>query len=125
MYFLSNQELTLIQKGQKPSSYYLEIIAVMERALCFAHTGNVRVLSRTIMDPLWVSMGIVYDGAPCIAPILQTSGSSRPPSFSIEARQWPIHKSESRHLMASQASIKYHFGQAQSNVCHSSVYPFF
>jgi hypothetical protein len=46
----------------------LELCAILERTLNYAHTGSVRVIATKIMNPLWVGKALVHDGLPCFSP---------------------------------------------------------
>lgn len=59
-----------LNAGRKPSPYIVELISALERSLAYAHTGNAKVLSTSLMHPLWLSRGIIDQGMPSLSPIL-------------------------------------------------------
>lgn len=57
--------------SQPISPFYVEIISALERVYNFVHTGNSKVLIRSVMDALWFSQGIKIDGFPAFHPELR------------------------------------------------------
>ena len=53
-----------IRDGTHLDPFELELIACLERALSFAHCGSGKVLSTSLMNPLWLSLGIARTGFP-------------------------------------------------------------
>ena len=119
----------MISQKKTPSPYVLELIAVIERILSFAHTGNARVLCHELMNRLWVLLGIMYDGSPCLSPLVsiqvtESKDARRKRIFEINVailqEQWPIRKSDGAPLMASKASIAFHYSKGQADVSYLS-----
>jgi hypothetical protein len=46
----------------------VELCAVLERALNFMHSGNIKVIAPTIMNPMWIGKALIQDGMPCLNP---------------------------------------------------------
>ena len=116
-------QLKCIEESKPPSYFATEIIAMLERALNFAHTGNTRVLSRRLMDHFWLSMGIVYDGVPSISPSLGISTESNQ-LVNVNADLWPIDKQTNRPLTCSLAAIKFAYSEAHAQVRRNQLYIF-
>src|ERR1700761_2591284 len=69
----------------------LELVACLERVLCFCHTGNTSVFATSLMDPLGLSRGAIKDGFPVLLNIFDKDlvTASRE-GFCIDANKWPI-----------------------------------
>ncbi len=99
-----------------PSHLFHEAIAVFERALNYCHTGNTKVLSTSIMNPLWVSLSLMQDGLPSVNPrFLLISDGDEPVSLASVA--WPVSKRYNIPLLASQASNIWHYSAHFNEVC--------
>jgi hypothetical protein len=46
----------------------VELCAVLERALNYMHTGNVKVIATSVMNPMWIGNALLEDGLPCLNP---------------------------------------------------------
>jgi hypothetical protein len=46
----------------------VELCAVLERALNYMHTGNVKVIATSVMNPMWIGQALLEDGLPCLNP---------------------------------------------------------
>ncbi|KAF8324678.1 uncharacterized protein EI90DRAFT_3129643 [Cantharellus anzutake] len=57
---------SLIAKKEAIDPYHLEVIASLERAIAFGHSGSGKVLSTSLMDPLWLSLGLGTTGFPSL-----------------------------------------------------------
>ncbi|KAH9032220.1 hypothetical protein EDB84DRAFT_1438686 [Lactarius hengduanensis] len=63
------QELGKIQEDtedEEPNQLKLELLAALERTLCYCHTGNAACLATTLMRPLGLSRGLIKDGFPML-----------------------------------------------------------
>ena len=81
-----------IQDGTQLDPFDLELIACLERALSFAHCGSGKVLSTSLMNPLWISLGIARTGFPSfnrriLRPYYQNIDQSKP--ISVIYTAWP------------------------------------
>ena len=76
----------------KPCPYRLELIASLERILCFCHTGSAKVFTTSLMHPLGLSRGAIFDGFPMLHNIFEqpTILSAMNNSFRIDPRKWPL-----------------------------------
>ncbi|KAI0069402.1 hypothetical protein K474DRAFT_1714289 [Panus rudis PR-1116 ss-1] len=62
-----------IRVGNEPSGYIVELIAVLERAYNFSHTGHAKVISVGLMNALWCGKSLIKLGTPCLNPKIVTS----------------------------------------------------
>ncbi|KAI9429358.1 hypothetical protein H4582DRAFT_2150251 [Lactarius indigo] len=60
-----------IRKGLTPCHMHVELVAALERALCFCHTGNAAVLATSLMGPLGLSKGALKDGFPMLQDVFE------------------------------------------------------
>jgi hypothetical protein len=104
----------VIQHDRDPNPYAIEVVACLERALNFAHTGNAKVLQKTLMDPLFLSKGIVDTGLPVLSDIVNLGliSQSKP---RIDAVLWPTDRRQ-RPLVGSIKSHRFRYGQQQAAV---------
>jgi hypothetical protein len=81
-----------IDAKQPISPYLVEFASSLERAYNFGHTGNSRVLSRNLMDQLWLSLGIANDGFPCLKTALELLTQDPLPDDTIDILEgcWPV-----------------------------------
>lgn len=80
----------MLTARQPISPYIIETVAMLERSLNYAHTGNGRVLMRKLMDPAWISLGCIADGLPCISEILISHPSFFQKSINVVMNKWPV-----------------------------------
>jgi hypothetical protein len=75
------------------SPFMIELVSSLERSFNFAHTGNSKVLSRSLMDPLWLSLGITNDGHPALDRTLDEITFATMPftAARLLAGIWPVH----------------------------------
>lgn len=79
--------------GRKlPCPFRLELLASLERILCFCHTGNAAVLATSLMNPLGLSRGVVKDGYPMLHKVFQQPSISAAirHGLEIDRRAWPL-----------------------------------
>lgn len=63
-------------------------MSALERSLAYAHTGNAKVLSTSLMHPLWLSRGIIDQGMPSLSSILSPVLQSTNVPV-IDTSMWP------------------------------------
>lgn len=97
----------------EPDPYLLEVIAIAERALNFAYSGNPKVLARKIMDPMWVSLSLVHTGWPTFYTPLSINGHQ----ISLSAKEYPYNHTSGYPLMASSRVIEVTYGDQVAKVC--------
>jgi hypothetical protein len=97
----------------------VEVAACLERAINFAHTGNSKVLQKRLMDPLFLTRGIVRDGLPVLSEIVHLGhlANTKP---SIDYHLW-LTDSRRMPVVGSLKSQTFRFGSQQASVsCHFS-----
>lgn len=80
-----------IGKGERPDPYRLELLACLERTLCFCHTGSARSLATSLMGPLGLSRGLITDGFPVLLQTFPEKAltKARDAGFAVDPRKWP------------------------------------
>lgn len=96
----------------------LETVAMLERALNYAHTGSARVLTKRLMDRAWLSLSVVNDGLPCISNSFIQAGSLSSGLVTVRRDKWPVHPITRIPLTASQRSQELTYGKAHFAVSH-------
>lgn len=76
--------------GKKPAPIVIETAAILERIIAFAHTGNVRVLSTTLMRPMWIVSSLLETGMPTFNPAIFTAHNLSGLPLTITLQQWPV-----------------------------------
>ena len=85
------QEISKVNKGKLPCPMCLELVACLERVLCFCHTGNTSVFATSLMNPLGLSKGAIRDGFPVLINIFDKDLlSASKEGFCIDPRKWPL-----------------------------------
>jgi hypothetical protein len=79
----------------------IEFTSMVEWALNFSHTGNVRVLCRRLMDRAWILLGIIHDGMPSILDPFVAYGSLNMGKLVIRQELWPVDQDTWRPLTSS------------------------
>jgi hypothetical protein len=103
-------------KGLKPSPYIIEFTAALERTLAFAYAGNARVLSRGLMQPMWLSQSLIDVGSPCIAAMYLCEAAPSKRSIQILTHLWPCDRKSQYPQQASKASQIFNYGQEHYSV---------
>ena len=98
--------------------YWIEIVASLERALNYAHTGNCKVLTKGLMDPLWLSLSLVHDGLPSVSPIIVPSAMFGE-QVDIRRVDWPTRGSQP--MVSSKKAQIVNYGIDHYKVCVFSV----
>ncbi|KAF8422585.1 hypothetical protein L210DRAFT_852504, partial [Boletus edulis BED1] len=109
---LWNKHESVLKEGYVVDAFDLEMIAMLERALNYAHTGSSRVLTTMLMDRTWLSLSVVTDGLPCISSSFIHAGSLSSGLITIRRDKWPIHPVTRMPLTASQRSQELTYGKA-------------
>ncbi|TFK59308.1 hypothetical protein BDN72DRAFT_865263, partial [Pluteus cervinus] len=76
--------------GHRPAPEVVELTAVLERTLAYAHTGNAKVLSTRLMAPLWILTSLLEQGLPVLDPnhVRFHFGGEYPLSYPLN--RWPL-----------------------------------
>lgn len=88
--------------------YWIEVTAALERTLNYCHTGNAKVITKGLMDPLWLSLSLTHDGLPSISTMLVLNPITLKP-LDIRMEEWPMKKGEPR--ISSERSQIINYGQ--------------
>ncbi|KAH9845958.1 hypothetical protein C2E23DRAFT_716408, partial [Lenzites betulinus] len=101
-----------------PNPVDLEMIAILERLINFAHTGAMKVLATGVMDKLWPSRAVVDHGFPCFSPALFLGGDTGLlPSVSLN--DWPRHLITGYPLVASKRALEITYGSDVFTTYHT------
>jgi len=100
--------------GSEPvPHYWIELMATLECVLNYGHTRNLKVLTKGLMDLLWLFLSLINDGFPSISPIFITT-----PLFATKINicvmDWPIKANKSQ--LASMKSQLINYGPEHYNV---------
>jgi hypothetical protein len=89
---LFQNEMKAIRDKVDPCPYHLELLASLERLLCFCHTGNTAVFATSLMSGLGLSKGAVFDGFPMLHPIFELPSliSAKTNGYRVDPRRWPL-----------------------------------
>lgn len=109
-------QLPLLTLGKKPSPQMIEICAMLERALAFAHTGNAKVLSSSLMRPFWLIRSLVQQGFPTMAQTVRLVTTTTIP-VSVSPSDWPIVARSNLPAIASKRSQVVTYGADHFEVC--------
>jgi hypothetical protein len=127
-----NQEKKLREIKRDPyscSPYVLELVRALERSLAFAVGGNAKVLSKRLMNPLWLARGIIETGFPSLNPDIFESFPLPYLHDKIEIvkSKWPLDRSLAHPAIISKASHIYNYSQEHyvvSNLWPSDIIKF-
>ena len=86
-------QMDLIEEDRKPCPFHLELLASLERLLCFCHTGSAKVFATSLMNPLGLSRGAVSDGFPMLHNIFIQPSILSAMNFRlvVDPAKWPIY----------------------------------
>ncbi|TCD63802.1 hypothetical protein EIP91_004924 [Steccherinum ochraceum] len=86
---------------------------VLERALNYAHTGHAKVISRSLMGPLYTAASLIDTGFPYFGTVLLISNpTTREVAVDIKFDEWPRHKDRSgAPCSASDKAIRMTYGK--------------
>lgn len=94
-----------------PPPQYVELIAMAERCLNFAHTGAAKVLTRGLMGQTWPSRALVDGYLPMFWEGLKFHGtSSTEPAILLT--QWPLDAKTKKPYVASKRAQELTYGSA-------------
>lgn len=84
----------MVRRKETPCYMRLELVACLERLLCFCHTGNTSVFATSLMDPLGLSKGAIKDGFPVLLSLFDQPDirNASKEGFTIDPRKWPTLK---------------------------------
>jgi hypothetical protein len=101
-----------------PQPHLLEFTSALERALAYAMSGNARVLSKGVMEPLWISRALLDVGMPMIRRVYNygTDITLSDP-VTILTSCWPLDKRGKYPAIASKYTHIINYGQDHYLVC--------
>lgn len=71
--------------------HWVELTAALECALNYAHTGSTKILTRALMDPLWLGPSLIHNGLPTLSSIICYPGIHWGHFEShIQYSDWPV-----------------------------------
>jgi hypothetical protein len=81
-----------IRRKEEPCPFRVELLAALERTLCFCHTGNTAVLATSLMNRLGLSAGIMKDGYPMLHQVFKqpTIRMAMAHGFEMKPQEWPL-----------------------------------
>ena len=100
--------------------HWVELIAALERALNYAHTGNTKVVTKALMNPLWLAPALIRDGLPSLSSVVCNLGCWDR-SIDIHIPSWPSAERTSRPHLASRRSFLYNYDEDQLTVRTSII----
>jgi len=110
-------------KRNSIDAYTLEVVACAERALNYLHTGNPRVILRTVMNPLWIGEAIIHDGLPCFNPEIVVVRRGHP--VKVFLTNWPCGGALGMHgalpYSAARSVVEFNYGQMDYHVSISII----
>ncbi|KAH9028468.1 hypothetical protein EDB83DRAFT_2678647 [Lactarius deliciosus] len=120
---------------QEPNQLKLELLAALERTLCYCHTGNAACLATTLMRPLGLSRGLIKDGFPMLMPVfkernileaMKPSRKAQEVTYSVQHFHAYHAKLRLRHTILINPSVSYHssFSSVENRAVHVSVIAF-
>lgn len=116
---IAKQELDRVKKGKRVSPYTLEFLSALERTEAYAHTGNAKVLSSAVMNPLFLARGIVEHGMPTIVKGIYTLPFQGATPFAISTSSWPLTANHRRPAICSKPTHCLNYGEDHYMVDHS------
>ena len=81
-----------IEDDKLTSFFRVELLASLERLLCFCHTGSTAVFATSLMGPLCLSKSAVKDGFPMLQNVFYqlTILSAAKNGIQVDPRKWPL-----------------------------------
>ncbi|KAF8427113.1 hypothetical protein L210DRAFT_865517 [Boletus edulis BED1] len=86
---LWKQHLPDMVLGHTVNPYHIEFMSMLERSLNYAHTGSGKVVSRKLMLPYFMSLGILHDGIPCLNKRLVAFTDLMSNKLVVDTNFWP------------------------------------
>lgn len=99
------------QGGRQVGPYVLEFSSALERALAYAHTGNVKVLSSGVMKPLFLARAMVEMGMPTIIRGVYELPFLGATPFVVNPHAWPLTTNRRGPAICSKSSHMINYGE--------------
>ncbi|KAI6037651.1 hypothetical protein EDC04DRAFT_2604567 [Pisolithus marmoratus] len=125
--FLELSWNNLLPQLQQPDvaidPHVIEMISVFERVLNYAHTGAARVLTRALMDRTWTSLGLMFDGFPCVWGCFVNHDELEKKNIRVYSKQWPIDEFTQRPMSSSRHVQELTYGNKhyESYIAHFTI----
>ena len=94
----------------------LEAIAMFERVNNYGQTGNVKVISRRLMDPFYLSAIILKGALPFTHDAIRFVRKKGKFEAVINMQYWPQDPNTHAPFLSSLAGIKYHYNATEAKV---------
>ena len=94
----------------------IELTALFERIANYGQTGNARVLMPSIMDPLQLTVVARRGFLPYFGDSICFDEGPGPLAIRFVGQNWPFNRETRAPLMASLASVKFHYGKEFAEV---------
>lgn len=94
----------------------IELTALFERIANYGQTGNARVLMPSIMDPLQLTVVARRGFLPYFGESIRFDEGPGPLAIRFVGQNWPFNRETRAPLMASLASVKFHYGKEFAEV---------
>ncbi|KAI6102274.1 hypothetical protein F5141DRAFT_1217882 [Pisolithus sp. B1] len=103
--------------------HIIETISVFEWVLNYAHTGAACVLICALMDHTWTSLGLMFDGFPCIWGHFINHDELVKNKIRIYSKQWPVDVSTHRPITSSHhvQELTFGFKHYESYIAHFTI----
>ena len=96
--------------------YHLELVTMLERLANYGQTGNVRVITRRLMDMFHMSTVILRGSLPYLGGHILLDVHSNVPTIEITLEDWPCDEKTTFPLISSFAALRYYYGKDYSDV---------
>lgn len=119
LYKLWKKSLKDIDDGRDIDPYRLEFVAMLERTLNFAHTGNARVLTKGMNDT-WLTRSLIADRFPALWKGFHLAGEKMDDPR-ILSHLWPVNKKTREPYTVSDRAQILSYGEPHfmvSQLCH-------
>jgi hypothetical protein len=101
----------------------LELIAMLERVSNYGQTGNVKVIARRSMDQFYLSAVVLHGSLPYMSNAVKFVNKNNVVEVTIDMNPWPQDPMTRAPVLASFASIKYHYNLTAANVRIFYLFP--
>ena len=112
-----DERRTKLVIGGDISPHDVELMSMLERTLNYAHTGSGRVLTRTLMDRSFLSLGIINDGFPVINMDFMDFNQIVYRKVVVLTDHWPVDKQTKAPLICSRRCQHLTYSEGYAQVC--------
>ena len=112
--------------GGEIAPHDVEFMSMLERTLNYAHTGSGRVLTRTLMDRVFLSLGIVNDGFPVInSAFLDFNKLAIDRTVVVYTDHWPLDKTTKAPVICSKRCQQLTYNESHAQVRYNIIIRYF